>query len=193
VHREDIFNHIKSVFLLVWPPPSSTWSVPASTSNEFDTPGLGGHSHDLFLKQQPLPPHPPRPPLTWVHGIGAHPLGLAHARQLLGEVDVGQLAAAIGEEGQQVVVEVLEVQLLVLVAGAGERDHTAGRALPQPGQQRVGEQEVAQVVHPETHAEAVVRPVQHAGHGWRGREEEGKQMMMMMMMMSIKIQMRPSL
>lgn len=56
-----------------------------------------------------------------MHGIGSHSFSLGDAGQFLTEIDVGQLAAAVGEVGQQVVVEVLEVQLLVFVAGTSER------------------------------------------------------------------------
>lgn len=100
-----------------------------------------------------------------MHSVGGHIFALRDAGQLLAEVDVGQLAAAVGEEGQQVVVEVLEVQLLVLVGGAREGEHAAGGALLQAGQEQIGEQEVAQVVDAEAHAEAVVRPVEDTGHG----------------------------
>ena len=73
-----------------------------------------------------------------MHSVGRHSFPLGDAGQLLGEVQVGQLAAAVGEEGQQVVV--LEVQLLVFVVGAGEGDHTARGALSQTAKQQVGEQ-----------------------------------------------------
>lgn len=48
-------------------------------------------------------------PLTRVHSIGSYSFPFSDAGQFLTEVDVGQLAATVGEEGQQVVVEVLEV------------------------------------------------------------------------------------
>lgn len=67
-----------------------------------------------------------------MHGIGSDSFSLGDAGQFLTEVNIGQLAAAIGEEGQQVVVEVLEVQLLVFVAGASESYDPAGGALLQP-------------------------------------------------------------
>lgn len=102
-----------------------------------------------------------------MHNIGGHSFPLCDASQLLAEVDVGQLAAAVGEEGQQVVVEVLEVQLLVSVDGACEGDHSAGGALFQPGQKEIGQEEVAQVVDAETHAEVVIRPVEDTWHSCR--------------------------
>lgn len=77
-------------------------------------------------------------PLTRVHGVGGHSFPFSDAGHFLTEVDVSQLAAAVGEEGQQVVVEVLEVELLVFVGGAREGDHPAGGAFLQPGQKQVG-------------------------------------------------------
>lgn len=94
-----------------------------------------------------------------MHSVRRDPLALRHPGQLLGEVDVGQLAAAVGEEGEQVVVQVLEVQLLVLVVFAGEGDNPARGGLFQAAQQQVSEKEVTQVVHTETHAEVIVCPV----------------------------------
>lgn len=103
-----------------------------------------------------------------MHCVGGHPFALGDACQFQAEVNVGQLAAAVGEERQQVVVEVLEVQFLVLVGGAGESDHTAGGALCEARQQQVGEEEVSQVVDAEAHAEAVVGPVEDTGHACTG-------------------------
>ena len=103
-------------------------------------------------------------PLTRVHSVAGHSLPLGDAGQLLAEVDVGQLAAAVGEEGQQVVVEVLEVKFLVLVAGACEGDHPARGAFFQAGQKQIGEEEMTQMIDAETHAEPVIRPVQDARH-----------------------------
>lgn len=77
-----------------------------------------------------------------MHSVGGHILPLCDAGQLLAEVEVCQLAAAVGEERQQVVVEVLEVQLLVFVDGACERDHPAGATFLQARQEQVGEEEV---------------------------------------------------
>lgn len=102
-----------------------------------------------------------------MHGIRRHPFPLGDSGQLLTKVNVGQFAAAVGEERQQIVVEVLEVQLLVLVVGAREGDYPAGGALLQPGQEQISEEEVAQVVHAKTHAESIVCPVQDTGHAWR--------------------------
>ena len=110
-------------------------------------------------------------PLTRVHSVGGHSFPLSDASQLLTEVDVGQLAAAVGEEGQQVVVEVLEVQFLVLVAGACKRDHPAGGAFFQARQKQIGEEEVTQVIDTETHAEAIIRPVEDTGHTWGRRQK----------------------
>ncbi len=76
--------------------------------------------------------------LTRVNGVRGHSVPLQHASELLCEVNVGQLAAAVGEERKQVVVEILEVQLLVLVAGAGEIDHSARWTLFQPREKKVG-------------------------------------------------------
>lgn len=73
-----------------------------------------------------------------MHSIGGHSFPFGDAGQFLTEVDVGQLAAAVGEEGQQVVVEVLEVQFLVLVGGACEGDHPAGGTLLQARQKQIG-------------------------------------------------------
>lgn len=69
-----------------------------------------------------------------MHNIGGHAFPFGDAGQFLAEVDVGQLAAAVGEEGQQIVVEVLEVQFLVFVGGACEGDHPARGALLQARQ-----------------------------------------------------------
>lgn len=77
-------------------------------------------------------------PLTGVHSIGGHSFPFSDAGHFLTEVDVSQLAAAVGEEGQLVVVEVLEVQFLVFVAGACEGDHPAGGTFLQARQKQVG-------------------------------------------------------
>lgn len=102
--------------------------------------------------------------LTRMHSNGGHSFPFCDAGQLLAEVDVGQLAATVGEEGQQVVVEVLEVQFLVFVVGACECDHPAGSTFLQTRQEQVSEEEVTQVVDPETHAEAIFRPVEDTRH-----------------------------
>lgn len=94
-----------------------------------------------------------------MHGIGRHPFPFCDSGQFLAKVNVGQLAAAVGEEGQQIVVEVLEVQLLVFVVGACEGDHPAGGTLLQAWKEQIGEEKVAQVVDSETHAESVVSPI----------------------------------
>lgn len=99
-----------------------------------------------------------------MHGICSDPLALSNPGQLLGEVDIGQLAATVREEGQQVVVQVLEIQLLVLVVVAGECYHSAWGRLFQTAEQQVGQEEVAEVVHTETHAEVVISPVKNTGH-----------------------------
>lgn len=67
--------------------------------------------------------------LTGVHRIRRHPFPFGDSGQFLAKVNVGQFAAAVGEERQQIVVEVLEVQLLVFVVGACEGDHPAGSTL----------------------------------------------------------------
>ena len=103
-------------------------------------------------------------PLTRVHSVGRHSFPLSDAGQFLTEVDVGQFAAAVGEEGQQVVVEVLEVQFLVFVAGAREGDHPAGGTFFQARQKQISEEEVTQVIDAKTHAEVIIRPVEDAGH-----------------------------
>lgn len=113
--------------------------------------------------------------LTRVHCIGRHPLPLSDSGQLLAKVNVGQFAAAVGEERQQVVVQVLEVQLLVFVVGAREGDDPAGGALLQPRQEQVRKEEVAQVVHAKAHAESVICPVQDTGHACRERKRKGMQ------------------
>lgn len=105
-----------------------------------------------------------------MHCIRRHPFPLHDPGQLLTKVYVGQLAAAVGEEGQQIVVEVLEVQLLVFVVGACERDHPTGGTLLQARKQQISKEEVAQVVDPETHAESVVCPIKNTGHTWRDRK-----------------------
>lgn len=76
--------------------------------------------------------------LTRVHSIGGHPFPFGNAGQFLTEVNVGQLAAAVREEWQQIVVEVLKVQFLVLVGGACEGDHPAWGTLFQPWQKQIG-------------------------------------------------------
>lgn len=105
--------------------------------------------------------------LTRVHRIRGHPFPFGESGQFLAKVNVGQFAAAVGEERQQIVVEVLEVQLLVFVVGACEGDHPAGGTLFQACQEQISEEEVAQVVDSETHAESVVRPIQDTGHACR--------------------------
>ena len=77
-------------------------------------------------------------PLTRVHSIGGHSFPFSDAAHFLTEVDVGQLAAAVGEEGQQVVVEVLEVQFLVFVARTCEGDHAARGTFLQARQKQIG-------------------------------------------------------
>lgn len=64
-----------------------------------------------------------------MNSIGGHSFPFCDAGQFLAEVDVGQLAAAVGEEGQQIVVEILEVQFLVFVSWACDSDHPARGAL----------------------------------------------------------------
>lgn len=113
--------------------------------------------------------------LTRVNRIRRHPFPFCDSGQLLAEVNVGQLAAAVGEERQQIVVEVLEVQLLVFVVGAREGDHPAGGTLLQARQEQISEEEVAQVVDSETHAESVIRPIQDAGHAWRERKTSNRE------------------
>lgn len=76
--------------------------------------------------------------ITRMHSVGSHSFALGDASQLLGEVDIGQFATAVGEERKQVVVKILEVQSLVLVAGAGEGDDAARRALLKPWQKKIG-------------------------------------------------------
>lgn len=102
-----------------------------------------------------------------MHCVRRHPFPLGDSGQLLSKVNVGKFAAAVGEEGQQVVVEVLEVQLLVFVVGAREGDDPAGGALLQPWQEQISKEEVAQVVDAEAHAESVICPIQDTGHAWR--------------------------
>lgn len=99
-----------------------------------------------------------------MHSICSDPLALSDPSQLLSEVDVGQLTAAVCEEGQQVVVQVLEIKLLVLVVVAGECYHPARSRLFQTAEQQVSQEEVAEVVYPETHAEVVISPVKNTGH-----------------------------
>lgn len=99
-----------------------------------------------------------------MHSVGRHSFPFSDAGQFLTEVDVGQLAAAVGEEGQQVVVEVLEVQFLVFVAGACKGHHPAGGTFLQPRQKQIGEEKVTQVINAKTHAKAVIRPVEDTGH-----------------------------
>lgn len=110
-----------------------------------------------------------------MHRIRGNPFPFSDSGQLLTKVNVGQLAAAVGEEGQQVVVEVLEVQLLVFIVGARESDNPAGRTLLQTRQEQVSEEEMAQVVDSKTHAESVVRPIQNAGHAWRERQKSDEE------------------
>lgn len=64
-----------------------------------------------------------------MHRIRRHPFPFSDSGQFLAKINVGQFAAAVGEERQQIVVEVLEVQLLVFVVGACEGDHPAGSTL----------------------------------------------------------------
>lgn len=75
--------------------------------------------------------------LTRVHGTGCDSFSLSDAGQFLTEVDVGQLAAAVSEEGQQVVVQVLEVQFLIFIAGTCECQNPAGGAFLQSRQKQV--------------------------------------------------------
>lgn len=90
------------------------------------------HEHLTFLKNVR------ERNLTGVNCIRRHSFPFHHASQLLCEVNVGQLAATVGKKWEQVVVKILEVQLLVLVVGAGERYHPAGGALFQPREEEVG-------------------------------------------------------
>lgn len=102
-----------------------------------------------------------------MHCIRCHPFPFSDSSQLLSKVDVGQLAAAVGKERQQIVVKVLKVQLLVFVGGASERDDPAGGTLLQAWQEQISKEEVAQVVDSETRAESVICPIQDTGHAWR--------------------------
>lgn len=102
-----------------------------------------------------------------MYSVGRHSFALRDASQLLGEVDVRQFAAAVGEEREQVVVKVLEVQSLVLVAGACEGDDAARRALLKSRQQEVGQEEVTQVIYAKAHGEMIIGPVQDTGNTWR--------------------------
>lgn len=72
-----------------------------------------------------------------MHSKGGDSSSFSDAGQFLTEVDVGQLAAAVGEEWQQVVVEVLEVQFLIFVAGTCERYNPAGGAFLQSRQKQI--------------------------------------------------------
>ncbi|KAF3851408.1 hypothetical protein F7725_013180 [Dissostichus mawsoni] len=97
-------------------------------------------------------------PLTGVHSIGGHSFPFSDAGHFLTEVDVSELAAAVGEEGQLVVVEVLEVQFLVFVAGACEGDHPAGGTFLQARQKQEALTELphrAQVGQIQLHVEDV--------------------------------------
>lgn len=105
-----------------------------------------------------------------MHGVGGHSFALHDASQLVGEVDIRQFAAAIGKEREQVVVQVLEVQSLVPVAGAGEGDDAARRALLKSREQKVGQEEVAQMIYAKTHGKIIVGPVQDTGNTWRETE-----------------------
>lgn len=109
-----------------------------------------------------------------MHCTGRHPFALSDAGQFQAEVNVGQFAAAVGEERQQVVIEVLKIQLLVLIGGAGESDHAAGGTLCEARQQQIGQKKVSQMVDAEAHAEAIVGPVQDAGHACTGSAASGK-------------------
>lgn len=109
-----------------------------------------------------------------MHCTGRHPFALSDAGQFQAEVNVGQFAAAVGEERQQVVIEVLKIQLLVLIGGAGESDHAAGGTLCEARQQQIGQEKVSQMVDAEAHAEAIVGPVQDAGHACTGSAASGK-------------------
>lgn len=73
-----------------------------------------------------------------MHSIRGHPFPFGDAGQFLTEINVGQFAAAVGEEWQQIVVEVLKVQFLVFVGRACEGDHSARGALFQAWQQQIG-------------------------------------------------------
>lgn len=107
--------------------------------------------------------------LTRMYSVGRHSFALHDASQFLGEVDICQFAAAVGEEREQVVVKVLEVQSLVLVAGAGEGDDAARRALLKSRQQKIGQEEMAQVIYPKAHGKIIISPVQDAGNTLRKR------------------------
>lgn len=72
-----------------------------------------------------------------MHSIGGHSFSFSDAGQFLTEVYVGQLAAAVGEEGQQIIVEVLKVQFLVFIIGACESYHAAGGTLFQAQQKEI--------------------------------------------------------
>lgn len=95
-----------------------------------------------------------------MHSVGSHSFALRDASQLLGEVDICQFAAAVGEEREQVVVKVLEVQSLVLVAGASEGDDAARCALFKSRQQKIGQEKVTQVIYTKAHGKIIVGPIQ---------------------------------
>lgn len=107
-----------------------------------------------------------------MHGVGRDSFALHHVSQLLGEVDICQFAAAVGEEREQVVVKILEVQSLVLIAGASEGDDAAWCALLKPRQQKIGQKEVTQVINAKAHGKIIIGPVQDTGNTWREREKK---------------------
>lgn len=94
-----------------------------------------------------------------MHRKGRHSFALRDASQLLSEVDICQFAAAVSEEREQVVVKVLEVQSLVPIAGAGEGDDAAWRALLKSRQQKIGQEEVTQVIYAKAHGKIIIGPV----------------------------------
>lgn len=102
----------------------------------------------------------PAPGPTWVHSVACHLGSLQPRGQLTGVQHIGQFAVTVVLEGgpqpRRWVAQSIEAQAAGAVGAGGDYDDATGSAALQPLQQQLSEQEMAQVVHLEGEAEAVL-------------------------------------
>lgn len=121
--------------------------------------------HIAVTKGEPAP--------TWVHGVAGDLGALQASGQLAGVQHVGQFAVTVVLEGREQPrgrpAQALGVQAAGAVGAGGHDEHPAGSAALQPLQQQLRQQEMAQVVHLEGEAEAVLcrAPSAHSCGGSR--------------------------
>lgn len=103
---------------------------------------------------------------TWVQRVAAHVGALQSLVQLVGEEHVAQFAVGVGlqqlHEGlagaqSPVLVQTVKVDASKVVGHRRHVDHPTGGVLLQTRQQQIGQEEVAQMIDPKHHPEAVLR------------------------------------